>query len=176
MRAAGPVCCSGWDLSPGLGGRGVHSGRNSCPDPVQFPHHGRRFCMEHGPSAQPSHDHPVWKHPRSHRGHTGPVPEGLSHLRPPLPQLCPAAVDEHVPGEGARRPGPSAALGSAGTPPPASRPLTAAVLAGCRLTCPDTARPAGSQPGRQPRLSARCLSCVFLGQDDPFPAFITFSE
>lgn len=156
---------------------GVHSGRNRCPDPA--PHHGRCFCTEHGPLAQPSTTIPCGStRPCSHGGHAGPVPEGGVTPATPLPTSARQPAQPlwtNTLSEGARRPGPQQHWPSAGLPPPDVHPLTAALLAGCRPTPRAPGPPCGLSAG-PPALAIGTLLCVFLGQDDPFSAFIMFSK
>lgn len=158
-RAASPVCCSGWGLGPGLvGGRG--STPAGTPAQTCLPHHGRRFCLQHGPLLSLATTIRFGStRPHIHRGHAGPVLEGLSHLHHASAHLRqaagPAAADERTPGEGARRPGPSAALAlcwDSLTRRPPSHSSARRVQADL---CPDTGRPSGLRLGHQ-----HC--CVFF--------------
>lgn len=125
-----------------------------------LPHHGRRFCLQHGPLLSLATTIRFGStRPHIHRGHAGPVLEGLSHLHHASAHLRqaagPAAADERTPGEGARRPGPSAALAlcwDSLTRWPPSHSSARRVQADL---CPDTGRPSGLRLGHQ-----HC--CVFF--------------
>ena len=92
-----PVCCSSWDLGPGLvGGKGGPLWQELLPRPSSPPrpallNRTRALC-----SARPRPSHV------EARGHAGPVPEGLSHLRHASAHLRqaagPAAVDKRAKG------------------------------------------------------------------------------
>lgn len=103
-------------------GQGVHPA--GTPAQTCLPHHGRRFCLQHGPSAQPGHNHPSKpRGPTFTEDTQASVLEGLRVTTTPLPTSARQPAQrlrrsECTPGEGTRRPGPSAALPLLGLPHP----------------------------------------------------------